>query len=176
MFCDATEMLISPRSAPHPARAHSASKTRVNALMGARHPLPATRLFDSHIFGPELMAVLDQLEVLQSKTHDLGTWLSIIAVSSAQPGDDPSGVGQRAFWVRVLLALRLAFKFSRKGFQEPLVGRIEGFLQHLICAAIASAHQLQDDDAGDSPGADEARHGVGVFNLRRLDVKTRRLQ
>src|SRR5439155_13665389 len=78
-------------------------------------PRPAKRLFDSHIFGPELMAVLDQLEVLQSKTHDLGTWLSIIAVPSAQPGDDPSGVGQRAFWVRVLLALRLAFKFSRKG-------------------------------------------------------------
>src|SRR5437763_4324719 len=122
------------------------------------------------------MAVLDQLEVLQSKTHDLGTWLSIIAVPSAQPGDDPSGVGQRAFWVRVLLALRLAFKLSRKGFQEPLVGRIEGCLQHLICAAIASAHQLQDEYAGDSPCADEARHGVGVFNLRRLDVKTRRLQ
>src|SRR5947208_16500315 len=48
--------------------------------------LPRLRkLFDSHIFGPELMAVLDQLEVLQSKTHDLGTWLSIIAVPSAQP-------------------------------------------------------------------------------------------
>src|SRR5262249_60777587 len=32
-----------PALAPHPPRRHSASKTRVTALMAARHPLPASR-------------------------------------------------------------------------------------------------------------------------------------
>src|SRR5262249_7005682 len=32
-----------PLVAPHPPRRRSASKTRVNALVAARHPLPATR-------------------------------------------------------------------------------------------------------------------------------------
>jgi len=36
-------LLISPLLAPHLARAHGASKTRVNALMGARRPLPQLR-------------------------------------------------------------------------------------------------------------------------------------
>src|SRR5262249_36231402 len=36
-------VLVAPQvlHAPHPARAHSALKTRVNWLVGARHPLPA---------------------------------------------------------------------------------------------------------------------------------------
>src|SRR5689334_23780952 len=117
-------------------------------------PPPPLALFDSHIFGTELMAIFDQLEVLQSNAHDLWTWLSVVAVPGSKAGDDPSRKGKCSFWVRVFLTLRLAFEVGRKSFQERLVARIKRLLQHLIRAAVASPHQLQDDDACDSDGAD----------------------
>ena len=67
------------------------------------------------------MAIFDQLEVLQSKAHDLWTWLSVVAVPCAKAGDDPSRIGKGAFWVRIFLALRLAFELGRKSLQERLV-------------------------------------------------------
>src|ERR1700733_2888895 len=71
-------------------------------LARARHP-PRSRLSDSHILEPQCCTVFDALEVVQPPAHHLGTGLTVVTGPSSQPGDHPSGKGERALRMRVLL-------------------------------------------------------------------------
>src|ERR1700732_2118585 len=90
---------------------------------GSALPLPLA-LSDSHIAEPELITVFDGVEFLQSDAHDLGTRFSVVAVPGTEAGDDPGGVGERTFGMRIFLTLGFAFELGRDGFHEGL--RSEG--------------------------------------------------
>src|SRR5437763_14580864 len=76
----------------------------------ARHPLPVSRLSDSHIWGPQCGPVFDLLEVMKTSAHHERARFAIVAVPSAEAADNPGDKGERAFRVRVFLAGSLALR------------------------------------------------------------------
>ncbi len=87
---------------------------------------PVQGLRDSHIEvrSEEERGALGGLDFEPPLKHDDGAWFSVISGPSAEAGADPGGVSERAFGMRVFLALGLAFEVSAIGFDE---GDVLGF-------------------------------------------------
>src|ERR1700721_1023315 len=76
-------------------------------------PAPSHKLGDSHIsLQPhfELPATMDGIELLHAAPEGDRPWRLVIAIPTAQAGDDPTRPGQAADRVRVLLPLGAAFE------------------------------------------------------------------
>src|SRR5262249_51837371 len=80
-------------------------------------------LSDSQIFG-DLGADFYRVEAVEPMTHDSRPGLSVIAGPSAEASDDPASEGERAFGMRVLLALGSPFQALAEGLEE---GGVVGF-------------------------------------------------
>src|SRR5262245_44950703 len=117
-----------------------------------RDPLPAlprSGLLDSHIFEPQGGAEFDAQEGFETDAHRFRPWFAIIAVPSAETGDDPSGEGERTFRIWILLPHGLALDVGRYGFENgPIVG-FEGLEKALASGAVTGLDELQHRDGGD---------------------------
>ena len=93
------------------------------------------------------------LEGAPAVEHGYGAGFAVVTIPAAKACANPSGVGERAFGVRVLLLERFAFEIGVEGFQKRLVfwlKRIgDGAQRAFRCIAVAGMDQLLHDDSCD---------------------------
>lgn len=92
------------------------------------HPPPFPQgLIYAHIFCSQFPALADGLDTLQTAEHGDGAGLGFgrISFPSAQTGDDPCGLGYRAWTMRVLLLFRLSLQGRQYSLQDLNLFRVE---------------------------------------------------
>src|SRR5216683_1047237 len=134
-------------------------------------PSPRLRLSDSHILKPQRGAIFDALEVVETLAHDSRAWLSVVSGPPAETTNDPGRKGERTSGVRVFLPSCLAFELRRYGFEDRLVGWIEGIGEALAGGTVASFNELHYSDGGYGSGGDELDHDLRIANVGRLDIE-----
>jgi hypothetical protein len=97
----------------------------------------------------------DGVELGETSDHDNGTWLAVIAGPTAEPCEDPGGIGERAFGVRVRLLCGFAFEGLTDALQGRLVVRIEQVAERAFGFARALGDELHHLDRSDENGGDE---------------------
>src|SRR6266851_2772132 len=132
---------------------------------------PRKRLSDSHILKPQRGAIFDALEVVETLAHDSRAWLSVVSGPPAETTNDPGRKGERTSGVRVFLPFCLAFELRRYGFEDRLVGWIEGIGEALAGGTVASFNELHYSDGGYGSGGDELDHDLRIANVGRLDIE-----
>src|SRR6266852_1142731 len=128
-------------------------------------PSPRLRLSDSHILKPQRGAIFDALEVVETLAHDSRAWLSVVSGPPAETTNDPGRKGERTSGVRVFLPFCLAFELRRYGFEDRLVGWIEGIGEALAGGTVASFNELHYSDGGYGSGGDELDHDLRIANV-----------
>ena len=99
--------------------------------------------------------MLDGVELIGPSEHDDGTGFSIVAGPASEPGQYPSGIGERAFGVRVFLLFGFAFQTSADAFESWPIVRIEDIGERTFGFSLALGDQLHDLDGGDQDGGDK---------------------
>ena len=99
--------------------------------------------------------MLDGVELGEASDHDDGAWLSVVAGPAAEPCEDPGGIGERAFGMRVLLLCGLAFEGLADALQGGLVVGIEDVAERAFGFTVALGDELHHLDCGDQDGGDE---------------------
>src|SRR5579864_6793014 len=104
-------------------------------------------------------------EPLPSIMHGLGTWLSIVAIPTSEPGNDPAEKTGRVWRVRVFLLFGGALEFARQalqGFEEALVDEVG----NRPLAAVSGVDQLHGSDGGGEADGGQLEQAISVVHLR----------
>src|SRR5215472_2030582 len=100
-------------------------------------------------------------ESLPSIMHGLGAWLSIVAIPTSEPGNDPAEKTGQVWRVWVFLLLGGALEFARQalqGLEEALVNDVG----NRPLAAISSIDQLLGSDGGGEADGGQLEQAIGV--------------
>ena len=115
--------------------------------------------------------MFDGVELYEALQDDDGSWLSVVSGPTAEAGEDPSGVGERACWVWIFLSLGFAFEDCRDGFDGGLILGIDGVLERAAGGSVAFSDELEHADGGDQAGGDELFEGPAFGEAQGLDVE-----
>lgn len=73
--------------------------------------------------------MLDGMELVQASDDNDRAWFSVVAGPTAEPGEDPRGIGERALGMWVFLFCSLAFEVLTNALQDLLVFLIENVVE-----------------------------------------------
>src|SRR6185503_3871586 len=99
----------------------------------------------------------------------------VIAIPTAQAGDDPDRIGKRSFRMRVFLARGLAFELGTYRLEDGLIVCFEYGFDGLLGVAITRLDALHNGDRSESSGSNEVAHRIWISQLRILDIDSGRL-
>src|ERR1700737_3105622 len=139
-----------------------------NSLRSFEPPSP-TRLRDSHILHSHCKTIAfgPVGEFGPAGSHGLWTGRLVVAIPSAETGNDPGQPGQRVFGMRILLAPSVAFECRTDYFgggDEVIVGDIRCG----SAASISGVNQLNGARGRDQRDRGELEQARSLLNLRLL--------
>ena len=100
--------------------------------------------------------------------HGLWSWLSIVAIPSAEACCDPCDEGERSERMRILLLGSRTFEFAR----QPVECDSKTIVDNIACwarAAISGVDQLERADGGGERNCGEVEQALGIDNLGVLE-------
>src|SRR5215468_8434123 len=109
-------------------------------------------------------------------THDSRPGLSVVAGPSAEASDDPACEGERAFGMRVLLALGSSFEAVAERLDERSIVGFEAIVVALGGGSVTSLDELHDGDGGDGCDRGKGDDRLGIAELGVLDTEAGALQ
>jgi len=119
--------------------------------------------------------MFDGVELSEASEQDDWPWFSVVAGPTAEPCEDPGCIGERGFWVWVLLLFGLAFETVADALQGRLIVGIEDIAERTVGNAVALGDELHDLDGGDQDGGDELFERTIFLLAQRFDGEALRL-